>query len=340
MSVPPTGSRDEGARLLQAGDFDAALRLLQQAVAENPGDGRAHGYLGICHARRGDLPTALLSLQEAARLQPQDPGASYNLAMGLCQAQRLPEARAAVERTLALNPEHANAQQLLARIRAAQPSTPSPSAPSPPPVGDASGVPAAGASPYGAAPGPTAGIPSYTPAAASPQTWSPVPPQAPEAQPGAWTTAPGAAAVNAPQGMQYVPQAAPQPVMEPPGVGRRLARGWVWGILYGQWWTLWTVISGALWGGLHFTVPEILTLVVMALAFAFFGSLCGLIIGAINASEGTGTVVGVGTGLLMCLLEALVTKSAFGFINVFWYFVTGRFVGRSITRKVQQPVSQ
>ena len=28
-----------------------------------------------------------------------------------------------------------------------------------------------------------------------------------------------------------------------PGPGRRIARGMFWGILYGQWWTLWTIAS-------------------------------------------------------------------------------------------------
>src|SRR5688572_15498176 len=34
----------------------------------------------------------------------------------------------------------------------------------------------------------------------------------------------------------------------PPGPVRRITRGMLWGILYGQWWTLWTIIAGFLWG--------------------------------------------------------------------------------------------
>src|SRR5690349_10756556 len=33
-----------------------------------------------------------------------------------------------------------------------------------------------------------------------------------------------------------------------PGPGRRMARGMFWGILYGQWWTLWTIASEFIWG--------------------------------------------------------------------------------------------
>ncbi|HTE19042.1 MAG TPA: tetratricopeptide repeat protein, partial [Armatimonadota bacterium] len=133
MSEQPTTSRDEGARLLQAGDPEGATSLLQQAIMQNPSDGRAHGLLGICHARRGDLPASIASLSEAARLMPNEAAVHYNLANVLFQAHRLPEARAGLERALALKPDHPGALQLLERVTAASPATAAPAASSAPP---------------------------------------------------------------------------------------------------------------------------------------------------------------------------------------------------------------
>ena len=55
MSDGPATLLSDGTRALQAGDLERADSLLIAAVAANPSDGRAHGYLGICKARRGDM---------------------------------------------------------------------------------------------------------------------------------------------------------------------------------------------------------------------------------------------------------------------------------------------
>jgi hypothetical protein len=124
----------------------------------------------------------------------------------------------------------------------------------------------------------------------------------------------------------------------PPGLVRRVLRGMGWGVLYGQWWTLWTLLSMFIWGHGSFSARIVIYLIVMAVVFGFFGSVTGVIIGALNASESTGTVIGVGMGILLCLLEVLLARSAGGLVNLFFYFFTGRYVGRGITRRVQQPL--
>jgi hypothetical protein len=72
--------------------------------------------------------------------------------------------------------------------------------------------------------------------------------------------------------------------------------------------------------------------------FGFFGSLTGILIGSANASESIGTGIGIGMGVLLCLLEVLFSRSAGGLVNLIFYFFTGRYVGRGITGRVQQPL--
>jgi hypothetical protein len=124
----------------------------------------------------------------------------------------------------------------------------------------------------------------------------------------------------------------------PPGLVRRVLRGMGWGVLYGQWWTLWTLLSMFIWGHGSFSARIVIYLIVMAVVFGFFGSVTGVIIGALNASENTGTGIGIGMGILLCVLEVLLARSAGGLVNLFFYFFTGRYVGRGITGRVQQPL--
>ena len=64
-------SLDEHGRALVAeGEYLAAVRVLLQAVAEAPGDARAHYYLGLAYAGIGLCGAAWIHLEEAARLAP------------------------------------------------------------------------------------------------------------------------------------------------------------------------------------------------------------------------------------------------------------------------------
>jgi hypothetical protein len=132
--------------------------------------------------------------------------------------------------------------------------------------------------------------------------------------------------------------AAPAKELVRPGLARRIARGMLWGVLYGQWWTAWTIASEFMWGHASLDAKMVLIAIVLFVVYGFAGSLTGLVIGAANASMGTGMAIGVGAGLLLCGLEALLTHDPGSLINVIFYFFTGRFVGVGITWRVQQPV--
>jgi hypothetical protein len=109
--------------------------------------------------------------------------------------------------------------------------------------------------------------------------------------------------------------------------------------VFGQWWTLWTVVSSMLWGGLPSAV-DVAGWVLYAFIYSFFGTLAGLVIALSNAGLGVGQGVGVGIGLLLCLIEVVVFKNPRMLVNLFFYFFTGRYIGMSIAAKVQQPVGK
>ena len=61
---------EQGRALVAEGDFLPAVRVLLQAVAQAPGDARAHYYLGLAYAGIGLCGAAWIHLEEAARLAP------------------------------------------------------------------------------------------------------------------------------------------------------------------------------------------------------------------------------------------------------------------------------
>jgi hypothetical protein len=327
MSDGTFGARDEGFRLLQAGDTDAALPLLQQAVTQNPADARSHGFLGVVHARRGDLPAAIASLQQAVRLQPADAASHYNLAVVLVQAGRNAEARAELEHALSLSPGHANALELLGRIGGV-----APTAPAPPPFSPPADPAAATVAQYGGPGGPPP--PLGAPAGASP--WSPPsPPAGPYPAPAAW---------NAPSPVE-VPSAYPfthPSTEEAPGLGLRVLRGFLWGMVFGQYWTLWSSISLFLWRagslGRSGGMGILLIFLIYVAIYSMVGAVTGIIIGLANLAPDKGSMVGVGGGMVAMGLRALLFQNPFQFINVFFFFFTGRYVGAGIAAKVQAPV--
>jgi hypothetical protein len=123
-----------------------------------------------------------------------------------------------------------------------------------------------------------------------------------------------------------------------PGFVRRVGRGMGWGILYGQWWTLWSTLSLFMWGQGSFDGRIVSFILDRAILNALFGFLAGIIIGATGATMSVGTNIGIGTGIALGLLRMALSGNPLMLVNLFFYFVTGRFVGSGITWRVQQPV--
>src|SRR5438132_1091447 len=67
-----------------------------------------------------------------------------------------------------------------------------------------------------------------------------------EAVPAAASSDAGAGSAASVQPASAQPAAAAKEFVRP-GIGRRLVRGLLWGAIYGQWWTLFTIISPFIW---------------------------------------------------------------------------------------------
>lgn len=82
MEALRTGSQalaQEGYLLLESGHLDQAIRVLSQAVAENPDNGAAQLNLGSARLYAGDAAGSLAALEEALRINPRDGKAHYLL---------------------------------------------------------------------------------------------------------------------------------------------------------------------------------------------------------------------------------------------------------------------
>lgn len=332
---------DAAARLLGANDLDAAFPRLQQALIQNPANPRARVLQGVYEAKRGNLAAAVNAIEHAARIQPNDAGIQYNLALVLAQSQRAAEARQAAERALTVNPAHAGAKDLLARLGGAGTPQPPASAGAWTPA-TASPTPAASAW----APSSNPPVPPHPPGSPSPfpsgvqnqATSAPGQPassglQLPSGWPGAQTGSPGTSGLRVPPPADLVEGPLP-------AVGLRVARGLGWGPLYGQWWTLWSTLSLFLWSGGNPGGNIILYVVILAVFNAFFGAITGLIIAVVGSrQQEISSRVGIGVGLCMCLLRAVMFQSGFQLFNLLFYFVTGRYVGTGLHERVMKPLA-
>ena len=77
----------------QAGQLDATIARLRQAVEQDPINAQLRNELGICLTHAGLLGDAVASYEEALRLKPDFPEAWNNLSYALCQLGRGEAAR-------------------------------------------------------------------------------------------------------------------------------------------------------------------------------------------------------------------------------------------------------
>ena len=362
-----------GIAQCQLGDNSSGIASLQTAAQLRPDDARTHYNLATALLRAQRHPEAQQALEQTLALEPGNLKALEALAtlpaptVAPTYLQETVPPPPAYPQTMGLSsPQipglHGEAQgkdmhhSVLGMTNPGriQPrplnewSEPEASAPIP-----LTGAPPGYSPPQGLnAPPPQPGLasPNYTP----PPGMGMPPPPPPQpglaspnyAPPPGFTPGPGLPPLP-PQvaGMQYQPQApAFQPAALAPSLGLRIGRGIGWGALYGQWWTLgvfiWDILRSS--GGEHPLSAAWmggLTLL-FALFFAFVGSVMGLIIGAMDAMPDTGAIVGVVIGLVMLGLEYLLTRSGMIFVNIFFWFFTGRFIGANIAARVQRPVQQ
>lgn len=92
---------------LAAGDFAAAERTCDAAIARDPADARAHGLLAHVLQRAGRHEDALAAAGRSLALAPDFAPSLLEQAAAARALQRFPQARAALERLVALSPARA-----------------------------------------------------------------------------------------------------------------------------------------------------------------------------------------------------------------------------------------
>jgi Flp pilus assembly protein TadD len=109
---------DMASDSMNAGDHQAAIPLLKQAVAESPGDAVVHNSYASALAATGRLKEAVAEYRRAAALSPDYPDAHNNLASALVQTGRGDESIGEFRKALALKPDFAEAHAGLGGVLA------------------------------------------------------------------------------------------------------------------------------------------------------------------------------------------------------------------------------
>jgi len=103
---------------MDRGDHEAALPLLKQAVAEDPGDAMLRNSYGSALAATSRLGDAIAHFRKASELSPDYPDPHHNLALALVEQGRSGEAIPEFEKALALKDDYAEAHAALGGVLA------------------------------------------------------------------------------------------------------------------------------------------------------------------------------------------------------------------------------
>jgi Flp pilus assembly protein TadD/peroxiredoxin len=109
----------EGIQQLQLGNLEAAVRSMEQAVAENPRYALGHYHLGLLRAQQRRLEDAIALFHRAIALEPKYAKAHHNLGAALLDAGRAAEAELSLRNALQLDPRP-ETHQMLGQTLAAQ----------------------------------------------------------------------------------------------------------------------------------------------------------------------------------------------------------------------------
>ena len=94
---------------------EAATKILQETIRENPKDPYAWYNLGMLYKNSGVPQAAVDAFQKVTEIDPTDADSWYMLGSSYLQAKQLPQAEEAFQHALKLNPLHASAEFGLSR---------------------------------------------------------------------------------------------------------------------------------------------------------------------------------------------------------------------------------
>lgn len=113
-SSPEVISKEEGLRLLKAGQIDDAIEVLEKVRAKVD-DAQVCAYLGAAYSQKSDKMNAIHAFEESLRLN-ETPKAYYNLAMIYESVSRVDEAVREYRMAIELDPTYAPAKDALDRL--------------------------------------------------------------------------------------------------------------------------------------------------------------------------------------------------------------------------------
>jgi hypothetical protein len=112
---PSLSHKEEGLKLLKAGQLDQAIQVLDEALKIDQEDPQIHSYLGAAWMQKGDKLHAIRSFEEALRLE-ETPRNYYNLGQAYETAKRLDEAIRQYQMALNLDANYQQARSALDKL--------------------------------------------------------------------------------------------------------------------------------------------------------------------------------------------------------------------------------
>lgn len=109
-------TREEGLKLLKAGQVDDAIRVLGDLLRQNMDDAQLHMYLGIAYGQKNDKLHAIHHLETSVNLE-ENPKVLYNLGLIYESSHRIDEAVRQYRRSIQLDPDYTLAQQALHKLQ-------------------------------------------------------------------------------------------------------------------------------------------------------------------------------------------------------------------------------
>jgi|GEM_PF-839007 len=339
-SSPEVVTKEEGLRLLKAGQVNEAIQVLEKVKTKGSEDAQVCAILGAAYNQKGDKLNAIAAFEESLRIE-ETPKSYYNLGLVYESVKRIDEAVREYRMALELDPNYSLARDAVDRLHNqyealhSQAAVNVPSAPASIPAGPAA-VPAAPAQPTQAMPaGPP---PGSSPPVMQTQAFAGPPPVGPT--------------IGQPQAPPPLVDPFAQPVNRPPTqqdfIAQQMAKqqaiadqqhllmknGVIYGAICGSiFFVFLTLAMGAMlaatMGG-----KGLVYFVFQALIGAGYGAMVGLWVGYTCGGESAGFQAGAVLGGVYGLIIGLIGGWPAGLVVIYVIFrafgsgIIGYFIGK------------